>query len=77
MILGCMEVLAEGQTLAEKSGIGAEALHDFVKGTDNCLALSILPGLFLSVMHRCPSCRTVRVTDWSGVTILALTFHAG
>jgi len=31
MILGCMEVIAEGQTLAEKSGIGAEAVHNFVK----------------------------------------------
>jgi len=31
MILGCMEVLAEGQTLAEKSGIGAEVVHNFIK----------------------------------------------
>jgi len=35
MILGCMEVLAEGQTLAEKSGIGAEVVHNFIKGTIN------------------------------------------
>jgi 3-hydroxyisobutyrate dehydrogenase-like beta-hydroxyacid dehydrogenase len=31
IILGCVEVLAEAQTLAEKSGIGAEAVHNFVK----------------------------------------------
>lgn len=35
MILGCMEVVAECQTLAEKSGIGAEAVHNFVKGNIN------------------------------------------
>jgi hypothetical protein len=27
-----MEVLAEAQTLSEKSGIGAEAVHNLVKG---------------------------------------------
>jgi 3-hydroxyisobutyrate dehydrogenase-like beta-hydroxyacid dehydrogenase len=32
MILGCMEVLAEAQTLAEKSGIGAEAVQNLVRG---------------------------------------------
>ncbi|KIM88935.1 hypothetical protein PILCRDRAFT_245320 [Piloderma croceum F 1598] len=31
MILGCMEVVAEAQTLAEKSGIGAEAVQNLVR----------------------------------------------
>jgi len=31
MILGCMEVLAEAQTLSEKAGIGAEAVCNFVQ----------------------------------------------
>jgi 3-hydroxyisobutyrate dehydrogenase-like beta-hydroxyacid dehydrogenase len=33
MILGCMEVLAEAQTLSEQTGIGAEAVNNLVKGT--------------------------------------------
>lgn len=33
VILGCMEVLAEAQTLSEKAGIGADAVDKFVKGT--------------------------------------------
>lgn len=36
MILGCMEVIAEGQTLSEKSGIGADALHGLLKGMLYC-----------------------------------------
>lgn len=32
MILGCMEIMAEGQTLAEKTGIGADAVQQLVKG---------------------------------------------
>jgi 3-hydroxyisobutyrate dehydrogenase-like beta-hydroxyacid dehydrogenase len=32
MILGCIEVLAEAQTLSEKAGIGAEVAHNFIKG---------------------------------------------
>lgn len=32
MILGTIEVLAEAHTLAEKSGIGSDAVHDLVKG---------------------------------------------
>jgi len=30
-ILGCMETLAEAQTLSEKAGIGAQAVHDLIK----------------------------------------------
>lgn len=32
MILGSLEILAEAYTLGEKSGIGAENVHDLVKG---------------------------------------------
>jgi hypothetical protein len=32
MVIGCLEVLAEAQTMAKKSGIGAEAAYDLVKG---------------------------------------------
>lgn len=32
MILGCLEVMAESLTLAEKSGIGAEVATQFIKG---------------------------------------------
>jgi hypothetical protein len=32
MILGCIEVLAESYTLAEKSGIATNDLQHFVKG---------------------------------------------
>jgi 3-hydroxyisobutyrate dehydrogenase-like beta-hydroxyacid dehydrogenase len=32
MILGCIEVLAESFTLAEKSGIGAANLQELAKG---------------------------------------------
>jgi 3-hydroxyisobutyrate dehydrogenase-like beta-hydroxyacid dehydrogenase len=32
MILGCLEVMAESLTLAEKSGIGAEAATQLIKG---------------------------------------------
>jgi 3-hydroxyisobutyrate dehydrogenase-like beta-hydroxyacid dehydrogenase len=32
IVAGCVEVIAEAQTLSEKSGIGAEAIHNFVKG---------------------------------------------
>lgn len=31
MILGCMEVVAEGQTLSEKAGIGADEVHKLVQ----------------------------------------------
>ena len=32
MILGCMEVVAEGQTLSEKAGIGADEVQRLVQG---------------------------------------------
>lgn len=32
MILGTLEIMAEAYTLAEKSGIGAENVHNIVKG---------------------------------------------
>jgi 3-hydroxyisobutyrate dehydrogenase-like beta-hydroxyacid dehydrogenase len=32
MILGTLEILAESYTLAEKSGIAANEVHDLVKG---------------------------------------------
>jgi 3-hydroxyisobutyrate dehydrogenase-like beta-hydroxyacid dehydrogenase len=32
MILGTMEVLAEGYTLGEKAGIGSESVFNLVKG---------------------------------------------
>ncbi|KIM88933.1 hypothetical protein PILCRDRAFT_85377 [Piloderma croceum F 1598] len=31
MVLGCLEVLAEAQTMSKKSGLGAEAAYDLVK----------------------------------------------
>jgi len=39
MILGTLEILAEAYTFAEKSGIGAENIHNFVQG--NTFLLSI------------------------------------
>lgn len=41
MILGCMEVLAEAQTLSEKAGIGADAVHSLVKGNIHLPIFSI------------------------------------
>ena len=32
IILGCIEIMAEGQTLAEKTGIGADAVQGLIKG---------------------------------------------
>lgn len=60
MILGCIEVLAEAQTLSEKAGIGAEVAHNFVKG----ITSSDLPvkryRSSVSSIHRLSSCPSVR-----------------
>jgi 3-hydroxyisobutyrate dehydrogenase-like beta-hydroxyacid dehydrogenase len=32
MVLGSLEVIAEAYTIAEKSGIGQELVHEYIKG---------------------------------------------
>lgn len=41
MILGCMEVVAEGQTLSEKAGIGADEVQKLVQGIPIFLIFTI------------------------------------
>jgi 3-hydroxyisobutyrate dehydrogenase-like beta-hydroxyacid dehydrogenase len=66
MILGCMEVLAEAQTLAEKSGIGAEAVQNLVRGTSTFYLIYLFRRSSILPMHRHSPCRTVRIFTQNG-----------